>query len=77
MELDIEVIDLIHPMADAKKKPPPLPFKRISSLSCVIRLPLSNIHLLHENGTDDDNDNGVRWMIIGKLLHTHTIHWDT
>jgi hypothetical protein len=61
-------------MADAKK-PPPLPFKRKASSSCVIRLPPSSIHLLHES---DANDDGVRWMIIGKTFrYIHTIDWDT
>jgi hypothetical protein len=58
-------------VTDAKKKlrkPPSLPFPRIASLSCVIKLPPSSIHLLHETDTDDDDD-GVRWMIIGKHCH--------
>jgi hypothetical protein len=72
MEVNIDVIGIIHPIADAKKelrKPPPLPFKRIASSSCVLKLPPSSIHLLHES---DANDDGVRWMIIGNSLHTAT-----
>jgi hypothetical protein len=63
-------------MADAKKelpRPPPLPFPRLASLSCVIKLPSSSIHLLKSDANMHAvGDDGIRWMIIGNHLHTTT-----